>query len=39
MGIYLHFQVYGKAASPPELPGERFVILSREKLLLRRFAY
>jgi hypothetical protein len=40
MGIYPHFQTYGKAASPPELPGEHVVILSpREKLLLRRFAY
>ena len=39
MGIYLHFQTNGKAASPPELTGERVVILSpREKLLSRRFA-
>jgi DNA-binding CsgD family transcriptional regulator len=40
MGMDLHFQRNGKAASPPELVGERVVILSpREKLLLRRFAH
>jgi DNA-binding NarL/FixJ family response regulator len=39
MGVDLHFQTNGKAASPPEPAGERVVILSpREKLLLRRFA-
>ena len=39
MGVDLHFQTKGKAASPPEPAGERVVILSpREKLLLRRFA-
>jgi DNA-binding CsgD family transcriptional regulator len=39
MGMDLHFQMDGKAASPPELTGECAVILSpREKLMLRRFA-
>jgi hypothetical protein len=40
MGMDLHFQTNGEAASPPDPAGERVVILSpREKLLLRRFAH
>ena len=39
MGMDLHFQTNGKAASPTNLAGENDLILSpREKQLLRRLA-
>jgi DNA-binding CsgD family transcriptional regulator len=38
--VFLHSQTTELAASPPELAGERVVILSaREKQLLRRLAH